>query len=176
MNGKVLVLNANYEPLNVCGWQRAVGLLYLAKAVMVERDSQQLHSPSVIMAMPSVIRIAYQVKRPLPRVKLSRESLMARDQHRCQYCGKKSKHLTVDHVIPRERGGTHTWENLVACCPKCNNRKRNRTPQEAGMSLIRRPQQPRFLPYLNFATMRQALQDEVWRDYLEPFAPHLIAE
>ena len=176
MNGQVLVLNQNYEPLNVCAWQRAITLLYVGKAVMLEHDSQVLHSPSVIMAMPSVIRIARQIKRPLPEVKLSRQSLMARDRHTCQYCGKKTKDLTVDHVIPRERGGAHDWNNLVACCMACNNRKRNRTPREAGMALIRPPARPPFIPYLSFATMRQALRNEVWRDYLEPFAPHLVPD
>lgn len=176
MDGQVLVLNQNYEPLNICGWQRAATLIYLGKAMMVEHDSQVLHSPSVTMQMPSVIRIARYIKRPLPKVKLSRQNLLARDRHTCQYCGKKSKHLTVDHVIPRERGGTYGWQNLVVCCMECNNRKRNRTPQEAGMSLIRRPSQPRLIPYLSFATMRQALHNEVWRDYLEPFAPHLLPD
>jgi len=176
MNGQVLVLNQNYEPLNICAWQRAVSLIYVGKALMLEHDSRVLHSPSVTIPMPSVIRIARQIKRPLPEVKLSRQSLMARDRYTCQYCGKKSKHLTVDHVIPRERGGRHDWDNLVACCMACNNRKRNRTPREADMSLIRQPSRPRFIPYLSFATMRQALQNEVWRDYLEPFAPHLVPD
>ncbi len=176
MNGQVLVLNQNYEPLNICAWQRAVSLVYVGKALMLEHDSRVLHSPSVTIPMPSVIRIARQIKRPLPEVKLSRQSLMARDRHTCQYCGKRSKHLTVDHVIPRERGGRHDWDNLVACCMACNNRKRNRTPREADMSLIRKPSRPRFIPYLSFATMRQALQNEVWRDYLEPFAPHLVPD
>lgn len=176
MNGQVLVLNQNYEPLNICAWQRAVSLVYVGKALMLEHDSRVLHSPSVTIPMPSVIRIARQIKRPLPEVKLSRQSLMARDRHTCQYCGKRSKHLTVDHVIPRERGGRHDWDNLAACCMACNNRKRNRTPREADMSLIRKPSRPRFIPYLSFATMRQALQNEVWRDYLEPFAPHLVPD
>ena len=176
MNGQVLVLNQNYTPLNICQWQRAVALIYLGKAVVLENDSRVLHSPSVTMRMPSVIRIARQIKRPLPEVKLSRQSLMARDRHTCQYCGMKSKHLTVDHVIPRERGGGDDWDNVVACCPSCNNRKRNRTPREAGTSLIRRPTRPRLIPYLSFATMRQALANDVWRDYLEPFAPHLVPD
>ena len=176
MNGKVLVLNQNYEPLNICPWQRAVSLIYLGKAVVLADDSRLLHSPSVTMHMPSVIRIARHIKRPLPQVRLSRQSLMARDQHTCQYCGKKSKHLTVDHVIPRERGGGHDWDNVVACCADCNSRKRNLTPREVGMSLIRRPARPRFIPYLSFAAMREALRNHVWRDYLEPFAPHLVPD
>jgi len=175
-DGRVLVLNQNYEPLNICRWQRAVILVYLDKAVVVENDSCVLHSPSMSMPMPSVVRLHHYIKRPLPEVKLSRQSLMERDNYTCQYCGKQSRNLTVDHFIPRERGGGHRWDNLVACCIDCNNRKGNRTPREAGMGLRRRPKQPRFIPYLSFSTMRQALSNEVWRDYLEPFAPHLVPE
>ena len=176
MNGRVLVLNQNYEPLNICRWQRAVSLLYLDKAIMVENNSQILHSVTVTMPMPSVVRLVQYIKRPLPQVKLSRQSLMERDNYTCQYCGEKSKHLTVDHVVPREHGGRHEWSNLVACCMDCNNRKGNRLPREVGMTLLRRPQRPRFIPYLSFATMRRALCNEVWRDYLEPFAPHLVPD
>jgi len=175
-DGRVLVLNQNYEPLNICRWQRAVSLVYLDKAVMVEADSRMLHSPSMIMRLPSVVRLVRYIRRPLPEVRLSRQSLMERDNYTCQYCGKKGRDLTVDHVIPRERGARHEWNNLVACCRDCNNRKGNRTPREAGLSLLQLPQQPHFIPYLSFSVMRQALGNEVWRDYLEPFAPHLIPE
>lgn len=175
-NGRVLVLNQNYEPLNLCSWQRAVVLLYLGKAIAVEQDSRLLRSPSVTMHMPVVVRLSEHVKRPLPQIKLSRSSLMARDNYTCQYCGKRSKYLTVDHVIPRETGGKHAWENVVACCIECNNKKGNRTPREAGVTLLRTPQRPRFIPFLSFSTFRRALRNEVWRDYLEPFAPHLLPD
>lgn len=175
-NSRVLVLNQNYEPLNVCRWQRAVTLVFLDKAIVVESDSKTLHSPTITMPMPSVVRLVRYIKRPLPKIKLSRQSLMERDSYTCQYCGKQSKHLTVDHIVPRERGGRHTWSNLVACCVDCNVRKGNRTARQAEMKLLKDPQRPRFIPYLSFATMRRALTNEVWRDYLEPFAPHLAPD
>jgi len=175
-NGRVLVLNQNYEPLNICRWQRAVTLVFLGKAILVESDSKTLRSPTITMPMPSVVRLVRYIKRPLPKIKLSRQSLMERDNYTCQYCGKQSKHLTVDHIVPRERGGRHRWSNLVACCVDCNVRKGNRTAREAGMKLLKDPQRPRFIPYLSFATMRRALTNEVWRDYLEPFAPHLAPD
>ncbi len=174
MSGRVLVLNQNYEPLNVCGWQRAVSMVYVGKAIVVENDSEVLHSPSMEMPLPTVVKLAYHVKRPLPRLKLSRQNLLARDKHACQYCGRRSKDLTIDHVIPRERGGAHSWENLVACCIRCNNKKSNRTPREAGMTLIKLPKRPKFIPYLSYATFTAALKQHAWRDYLEPFAPHLL--
>ncbi len=174
MDGQVLVLNQNYEPLNVCEWRRAIAMVYVGKAVVVERDTRVVRSPSTEIEMPAVVKLAYQVKRPIPKLKLSRQNLLARDRYTCQYCGKRSKHLTVDHVIPRDRGGAHTWENLVACCVECNNKKRNRTPQEAGMRVLRRPTRPKFIPYLSFATFTAALKRPAWRGYLEPFAPHLV--
>lgn len=175
-HGEVLVLNQNYEPLNVCSWRRAVALLYLGKAIVLEDDSRVLHAATSEVRLPSVVRLAEQIRRPLPEIKLSRQSLMARDEYTCQYCGRQSRHLTVDHVIPRRLGGRHAWENVVACCMECNNRKGDRTPREAGLTLLRVPQRPRFIPYLSFATFRQALGNQTWRSYLEPFAPHLIRE
>ncbi|MEA3401375.1 MAG: HNH endonuclease [Armatimonadota bacterium] len=174
MDGQVLVLNQNYEPLSVCGWQRAVSMVYVGKAIVVEEGSRVLHSPSTEMNMPTVVKLSYQVKRPIPKLKMSRQNVLARDRHTCQYCGRRSKSLTIDHVIPRERGGTHTWENVVACCSDCNNKKKNRTPREAGMRLIRRPRRPKFIPYLSYATFRAAVKNPAWRYYLEPFAPHLV--
>ena len=175
-HGEVLVLNQNYEPLNVCSWKRALTLLYLEKAVVLEGDTRVVHSAAAEFHTPSVVRLAEQIRRPLPEIKLSRQSLMARDEWTCQYCGRRGKHLTVDHVIPRRLGGRHAWENVVACCTECNNRKGDHTPREANLTLARVPQRPRFIPYLSFATFRQALDKPVWRTYLEPFAPHLIQE
>lgn len=175
-NGRVLVLNQNYEPLNVTSWQRAVTLLYLGKATTVQPDGKVLHSCTKSLRMPSVVRLNYHVRRPLPEVKISRSSIMARDGYTCQYCGKKAKNLTLDHIIPKERGGGHTWENLVACCIECNNKKGNKTLEDAEMTLARPPRRPRFIPYLSYATFTDALRHQEWRDYLEPFAPHLISD
>jgi 5-methylcytosine-specific restriction endonuclease McrA len=170
MADEVLVLNENYEPLNVTNAKRAIALLYLGKAVEVERDSRVFHSERLTVHLPSVIRLARFVKRPLPQLKLSRRSILARDDYICQYCGEPRRDLTVDHVIPRHRHGPHTWENLVCCCMRCNNKKGNRTPQEAGMRLRRPPRRPRFVPYISLSRFTAALRKEAWLPYLEPFA------
>ncbi len=175
-DGRVLVLNQNYEPLNVTSWQRAIALMYLGKAVAIETDGRFIRSADKEFRIPMVVRLSYHVRRPMPEVRISRSAIMARDGYRCQYCGQRGKNMTLDHVIPRHRMGGHTWENLVACCTECNNKKGNRTPQEAGMGLLSVPKRPRFIPYLGYATFRSALKNRVWRDYLEPFAPHLITE
>ena len=173
MPEEVLVLNHNYEPLNVTNARRAVTLLYLGKAVTVERDSREFHAERVVMDLPSVIRLAEFVKRPLPQLKLSRRSILARDDYACQYCGETRRMLTVDHVIPRHRDGQHTWENLVCCCMACNNKKGNRSPQESGMKLRRPPRRPGFVPYISLSRFAAALKNDRWYPYLEPFAKGL---
>ncbi len=174
MSGHVLVLNQNYEPLNVTSWRRAICLVVKGKAVVIAEHSDYITTPSTAIPMPSVVRLSYLVRRPLPELRLSRKGVFTRDDYTCQYCGHRTRHLTIDHVVPREHGGGHTWENLVACCPDCNHKKGNRTPQQAGMKLLRQPQRPRFIPYLGYPIFRAALRHEPWRDYLEPFAPQLL--
>lgn len=174
MKGQVLVLNQNYEPLNVCSWRRAVALLCLGKAVALEQQGEVLHAAAQEFQLPSVVRLAYPIRRPLPELKVSRRAVLARDGNTCQYCGRVGRDLTIDHVIPRHKGGGATWDNLVACCAKCNNLKADRTPREANMPLVRKPRRPRFIPYLSFATFTAAAKNPTWRDYLEPFAPHLM--
>jgi len=144
INLPVLVLNQSYEPLNICRARRAVVLLYQNKAEMLENGSGFIHSSHQEFPVPSVIRLAYIVKRP-PRSerKLTRLEVFRRDGYACQYCGKATRELTLDHVIPRYRSGQHTWENVVSACVHCNRRKAGRTPQEARMKLIRQPSRPR---------------------------------
>ncbi|HYX10653.1 MAG TPA: HNH endonuclease, partial [Candidatus Acidoferrum sp.] len=131
MNGVVLVLNQNYEPLNVCNLPRAFRLVFGEKAEIIEYDHQIIHTPRAEYHAPSVIRLQYQVRRPRPRVKLSRREIFTRDRHTCQYCGRQGHDLTLDHIMPRHRGGGHTWENLVTACKSCNHRKGGKTLEEA---------------------------------------------
>ncbi len=142
INSAVLVLNQDYEPLNVSRVRRAVTLLLAGKAEVVENNSGFIRSPSFSLAIPSVIRLSHLVRRPTPRWKLTRRRVFLRDQYTCQYCGKQTRELTLDHVIPRHLGGEHTWENVVSACKACNHRKAGRTPREAGMKLLRKPCRP----------------------------------
>jgi 5-methylcytosine-specific restriction endonuclease McrA len=139
----VLVLNLNYEPLNVCTTKRAMVLLVIGKAEVVENGRGYIRTPSTIYPRPSVIKLGYMINRPRPRVKLNRREIFRRDNYTCQYCGRETRQLTVDHVVPRHRGGEYCWENLVSACPACNRRKGGKTLQETHMSLLRRPYQPR---------------------------------
>jgi 5-methylcytosine-specific restriction endonuclease McrA len=166
INAPVLVLNQNYEPLNVCDIRRAFGLLGAAKAELLERNHQVIHTPTTSQRAPSVIRLVYMVKRPRPRVKLSRREVFARDRHTCQYCGTHGRELTIDHVLPKHRGGRHEWENLVAACRTCNHRKGNKTPAEARMSLLHEPRAPKADVRYLYGTYLADERNDAWRSYL----------
>ncbi|MGB2799771.1 MAG: HNH endonuclease [Dehalococcoidia bacterium] len=151
VNSPVLVLNQNYEPLNVARARRAVVLLLRGKAELLENGAGVIHTINELIPLPSVIRLVYLVKRPRLQRKLTRHEVFRRDGYTCQYCGRHTKELTLDHVIPRYKGGKHVWENVVSACIPCNNRKAGCTPEEAGMRLIRQPSAPHvsgyFIPY-----------------------------
>jgi 5-methylcytosine-specific restriction endonuclease McrA len=142
MNEPVLVLNGNYEPLNVCSTKRALGLTLTGKATVLENGRGVIRTVSETYERPSVIRLTYTIRRPRPTVRMCKREVLRRDDYRCQYCGKKTGQLTIDHVLPRHRGGQHGWENVVAACPQCNRRKGGRTVAEARMELLRQPFEP----------------------------------
>ncbi len=147
VNSAVLVLNENYEPLNVCNARRAVVLVDRGKAEVVELTETVVHTTSAAIPLPSVIRLVYLIRRPRPNRKLTRKELFLRDRYTCQYCGRESRDLTIDHVFPRFRGGRHSWDNLVSACRACNHRKAGRTPEEARMRLLKAPEAPRTSSY-----------------------------
>jgi len=161
----VLVLNQSYEPLNVCRARRAVVLLTCGKAEMLENGSGFIHSANQIFPLPSVIKLAYMIKRPRPQPKLTRIEVFNRDRYICQYCGRESHQLTLDHVIPRHLGGEHTWENLVSACVPCNRRKAGKTPKQAGMKLLRPPSPPHGNIFYNIPYHYRQTQHQ-WQKYL----------
>ena len=142
MQEPVLVLNANFEPINICNTRRAIGLILSGKAAMVVNGRGNIRAISQVFPRPSVIRLEDMIRRPRPRVKLTRREVFRRDNYTCQYCGRKDGNLTVDHVRPRHLGGEHTWTNVVAACAGCNHRKGGRHPEEAHMHLHHPPKEP----------------------------------
>lgn len=142
MHEPVLVLNANFEPINVCSTRRALGLILNGKASMVLNGRGELRTISRTFPKPSVIRLDKMVKRPRLSVRLTKREILRRDNFTCQYCGQRFPYLTIDHVIPRRLGGSHSWQNLVAACPACNHRKGGRTAEQAQMRLLHLPEEP----------------------------------
>jgi 5-methylcytosine-specific restriction endonuclease McrA len=142
MDMLVLVLNANFEPVNVCNTQRAVGLMLAGRATLVANGRGVIQTVTRSFPLPSVIRLDHMIQRPRPRVKLTRREVFRRDNYTCQYCGRRVPNLTIDHVMPRHLGGLHTWTNVVAACPSCNHHKGGRKLEESHMLLLQPPHEP----------------------------------
>ena len=164
---QVLVLNASYEPLNVCSLRRAHVLVFKGKAEVVEELDRPLCSATAVFPWPHVIRLVNYVRVPrLVQRKISRRALFARDDWRCVYCGESGGRLTLDHVIPRSRGGESVWENVVTSCAPCNLRKGNRLLEEISMALRRPPRPPAPALFIRLAAPTIPTR---WRAYLEPY-------
>jgi 5-methylcytosine-specific restriction endonuclease McrA len=163
--GRVLVLNASYEPINVCTVRRAAVLLLKNRAEVLERGEWALHAESLTLPRPVVIRLLTYVRIPRDahRRKITRRAVLARDRWTCQYCGHQRGHLTVDHVIPRSKGGSSTWDNIVACCAPCNRRKGDRLPKQAKMVPVRAPRAPNPTIFIHVAT---PTIPAAWEQYL----------
>jgi 5-methylcytosine-specific restriction endonuclease McrA len=162
---RVLVLNASYEPINVCTTRRAAVLVLKERAEVLEERDGALRSERLALARPCVIRLVRYVRIPrdVHRRKITRKAVLARDAWTCQYCGHQATGLTVDHVIPRSRGGESVWENIVASCAPCNRRKGNRTPHEARMHPANRPKPPGPTVFIRIASPRVP---KAWEQYL----------
>lgn len=163
----VLVLNASYEPINICAARRAIVLVLKGVAMTEEENGHYLHAQRLAMRLPSVIRLLEYRRIPHQSRALSRKNILLRDRNTCQYCGEvlSSSELTLDHVVPRSRGGLSTWENLVACCHGCNREKGNQLLSETEMKLLREPRS------FNLHTSRHIMRmigrsDLKWRKYL----------
>jgi len=164
LNRSVLLLNQNFEPLTTCSARRAIVMVWTGKAEIVETTGLSVHSVSMVFDVPSIIRLLIFVSISYRwNIQLSRQNILRRDHQTCQYCGGKDGSMTVDHVIPRSHGGSDTWENLVCACAACNNKKGDRTPQEAGMRLIKLPKKPniRSIIFHNKGKIHST-----WRTYL----------
>jgi len=164
---RTLVLSQSYEPVTIVSWQRAITLLFLNKAEVIEEYDRNIKTTSIVIKIPAVVRLLNAFRRHKKAVKFSRVNIYGRDKYSCQYCGTRCSisELTYDHVIPRAQGGKTVWSNIVTCCEACNRKKANRTPEQAGMRLIKTPVQPTATPVLVVAVSRESVPD-AWHDYL----------
>ncbi len=165
MHEPVLVLNANFEPINVCTTRRALGLILNSKASLVLNGRGEIRTVRAMYPKPSIIRLDKMVKRPRLSVRLTKREILRRDEFTCQYCGKTVPYLTIDHVIPRRLGGRHVWDNLVAACPTCNHHKGGRTAEQAQMRLLRPPQEPPSSALYLFS--RHLRENEEWLPFIQ---------
>ena len=166
---QTLLLNATYEPLRVVHWQKAITLWCQGKVEIVAHYEREVRSVSFSIKLPSVIRLLrrIRVRRTAESVPFSRANIYARDNHSCQYCGDAlaTAELTFDHVIPVAQGGRKDWENIVTCCISCNRRKGGRTPDQAGMHLVKFPRRPESIPAIRITIGLRNAPDS-WRDFL----------
>jgi 5-methylcytosine-specific restriction endonuclease McrA len=167
IGGRVLVLNASYEPINVCNVRRATVLVLKERAEIIERGEGALHSERLVFDRPCVIRLIRYIRIPrdVHRRKITRKAVLARDAWTCQYCGTRKPTLTVDHVIPRSRGGKSVWENIVASCATCNRRKGNHLPREIEMHPRTKPRAPGPTVFIRIAS---PTIPNAWQPYLAP--------
>lgn len=163
---RTLLLDQGYQPISVISWRRAICLMTLGKVEVVETYDRDIRSVRLVFKMPAVVRLLRAVGYFRSPVRFSRQNVLARDRWACQYCGARPplEELTYDHVVPRSRGGQTSWENIVTACVDCNTRKANRTPEQAGMRLRKRPVRPTWVPVFTVEISRSSMPD-AWRDY-----------
>ena len=163
LNKNVLVLNQNYEPLNVCTVRRAFLLIFGGKAHAVELLNEVARSVSQEFPIPSVVRLERYIHAPRRRVVLSKRNILKRDSYQCQYCGAIDDKMTIDHVVPRKFGGQATWENLVCACVSCNNKKGEQRPEQVGLKLRSKPKRPNNVSFIrNYI----GISNQCWKPYL----------
>ena len=163
LNGNVLVLNQDYQPLSICNVKKSMVLLLMEKAEMLhDHPVKKIRTIRDEFEYPTVIRLRKYARIPYKNIVMSRRNILKRDNNTCMYCGMREK-LTLDHIIPKSRGGDDSWENLVSACTTCNHKKGNRTPREAGMKLRSKPFRPNHIIYLRdfYGNVHES-----WKPYL----------
>ncbi len=163
LNRAVLVLNSNYAPMTITTSKRAICLFFLNKVDVIETYDDRIHSPTRSLELPSIVKVKDYINYNSMNVVLTRKNILLRDKQQCQYCACKSSVLTIDHIIPKERGGYDSWDNLVTACQDCNRKKGNKTPEEASMPLLKHPKKPNRIHYFQ-QFIKESQRN--WKPYL----------
>lgn len=164
LNAKVLLLNQSYEPLTICNVKKAIILIILGKAELIARNEKKhLHTVNKSFPWPSVVRLNGYIRVPFKKIILTKKNVLKRDAHKCCYCGRSDLPLTLDHIIPKSKGGDDSWENLVTACLPCNNKKGDRTLEEAQMKLRTKPYAPN---HIIFIKNHNGKIEDCWKPYL----------
>jgi len=160
MNVSVLKLNQNYEPLEIINWKEALKLVFLEKAEAIKIYDIKIHTPNQEFNVPAIIRLFKQFKKPRKKIRFNKRNVFIRDNYMCQYCGLEDDKLTIDHIVPKVKGGRTEWTNVVACCVDCNRKKRDKSLKEVGMKLRKKPIEPDWMPL----SIPNNIPD-MWKDY-----------
>jgi len=164
---RILVLNYTYEPLQFCNGRRALVMVLTGRAEQLECDGYKVRTPSRVIPLPTVIRVLNRVKRVHRKsIAFSKKNILRRDNYTCQYCGETEKTLTVDHVVPKSRGGKTIWTNVVVACKPCNLKKGSRAMVEVGLKLLKPPSKPGRHFYSLSIPSAPASHVESWLKYL----------
>ena len=163
LSKKVLLLNSSYEPISIINSKKAIIMLMLGKVDYIEKGNKFIKSEKIQFLLPVVVKLKAFVYLKRRRIALTRQNIFKRDNYICQYCGKKSKSLTIDHVIPKNKGGVDSWENLVSACVKCNLSKADNYLKDINMPLLNKPKKPHFLLYMQGYVNNEY---ESWKPYL----------
>lgn len=163
INKKVLLLNNSYEPIQVIGGKKAIIMLLLDKVDLIEKSNLFIRSEKLKLNFPSVIKLKTYVFIKIKNISLTRRNIINRDNSMCQYCGKKSKNMTIDHVIPKDKKGKDTWTNLVSACAKCNIEKGNKLLSQTNMKLLSKPKKPSHIYHMQKLVNSD---NKLWKPYL----------
>ena len=163
-----LLLSATYEPIKVIPWKKAITLFFLGKVDVIEKYNKLIHSPSISVSLPAVVKLHRYVKHMPRKVKFSRQNLYHRDNFTCQYCHKShpANQLTYDHVVPRSRGGKTSWTNVVTACIRCNLKKGNKFLHQISFNLLHEPKEPAWLPVFS-PHLATGSAPAIWQTYLK---------
>ena len=161
---KVLLLNSSYEPLSIINSKKALIMLITQKVDYIEKSNYFVHSENLMFVIPRIVKLKSYIYIKHRRISLTRKNIFKRDKNKCQYCGKTNILLTIDHVIPKNKGGDDTWENLVSACKTCNLNKGNTLLKDTTMSLIKIPKKPNYLIYMQDYVVNKEYKS--WKPYL----------
>ena len=164
LSKKVLLLNSSYEPLSIINSKKALIMLITQKVDYIEKSNYFVHSQDIIFVIPRIVKLKTYIFLQHRRISLTRKNIFKRDKNKCQYCGKTNAMLTIDHIIPKNKGGNDTWENLVSACKKCNLNKGNTLLKDTNMSLIQKPKKPHYLFYMQDYVDNKEYKS--WKPYL----------
>ena len=164
LSKKVLLLNSSYEPITIINAKKALIMIITQKVDYIEKSNYSIHSERLVFSVPKIVKLKSYIFLKHRTISLTRKNIFKRDKNQCQYCSKIDVVLTIDHVIPKNKGGNDSWENLVSACKKCNLMKGNKFLKDCNMYLLQKPKKPHYLIYMQDYVINNEYKS--WKPYL----------